>query len=239
MTTIVSMWSGPRNISTTMMRSFGARADTRAFDEPFYASYLAASGADHPYRHETLDAYPNDFSDVLDWITHAEDAPLVFLKHIAYHIADGQDLAFLEGWRNFLLIRDPRAMVASFSNKYDDAAPIIRSYEIELKMYEYLRARDLACPIIDASDVLKAPHKMLEALCDVLSIPFDPAMLGWEKGPRPYDGPWAAHWYDAVWGSTGFKKYAERPISLSEDLESVAAKAMPAYPRLYDARLIA
>ena len=221
------------------MRSFGARADTRAFDEPFYATYLAASGAEHPHRNEILDAYPNDFDGVLDWIADADQTPIVFLKHIAYHLTDEQDLSFLAGWRNILLIRDPRAMIASFSNKYDDAAPVIRSYEVELRMFDYLTARGLPCPIIDATDMLKEPEKMLRALCAALSIPFDASMLAWEKGRKPYDGPWAAHWYDAVWESTGFKPFVEKSPSLDKDLEVIAAKAMDAYRRLYEKRLTA
>ncbi|HNS85397.1 MAG TPA: hypothetical protein PKH09_00760 [Parvularculaceae bacterium] len=239
MTTIVSMWSGPRNISTTMMRSFAARNDALAIDEPFYATYLAASGAEHPYRRETLDDYPNEFDGVIDWIAGETEKPILFLKHIAYHLSSDQDFAFLERWRNFLLIRDPRAMVASFTNKYDDAAPIIRSYEIELRMFEHLSARGLACPIVDAADMLKAPEAMLKALCRALDIAFDPAMLAWKKGPKPEDGPWAAHWYDAVWESTGFKPYVEKTPMLDKDLEAIAAAAAAAYRRLYDERLTA
>jgi Sulfotransferase domain len=40
----VAMWSGPRTISTAMMRSFGSRPDTLVVDEPLYVYYLAAGG---------------------------------------------------------------------------------------------------------------------------------------------------------------------------------------------------
>src|SRR5207302_710674 len=36
----IAMWSGPRNISTAMMRAWGNRPDTFVIDEPFYAFYL-------------------------------------------------------------------------------------------------------------------------------------------------------------------------------------------------------
>lgn len=237
MTVTVSMWSGPRNISTTMMRSFGNRADARAIDEPFYACYLAASGADHPYRKETLAAYPNDFAGVLRRIDDETSAPILFLKHIAYHLPEGADYSFLAGWRNFLLIRDPRAMVASFSNKFDDVTPIVRSYEIELGIYEFLTAQNLPCPIVDAADILESPEPMLRALCAALDISFDPAMLAWAPGPRPEDGPWAPHWYDAVWASSGFRPYVEKKLTLSNDLELIAERAMGAYRRLGELRL--
>lgn len=237
MTTVISMWSGPRNISTTMMRSFGARADMSVLDEPFYAAYLQRSGAAHPYREETLAAYPRTFEAVIDRIGRARPQPALFLKHIAYHLPDGTSFSFLEGWRNFLLIRDPRAMVASFADRFEDVTPVVRSYEIELGIHRHLTARGLSCPVVDAADVLHAPEAMLRALCAALGLPFDPAMLAWPSGPRPEDGPWAPHWYEAVWSSTGFKPPAPKEIKLSKELEAVAARAMPAYRALAGLRL--
>ena len=237
MTTVISMWSGPRNISTTMMRSFASRADTAAIDEPFYAAYLARTGARHPYREETLAACPSTVEGALDLIARADASPLLFLKHIAYHLPEGVDLTFLRGWRNFLLIRDPRAMVASFADKYEDVTPIVRSYEVALAILDYLAAQGLPCPIVDAADMLAAPEPMLRALCAALDLAFDRAMLSWPAGNRPEDGPWAPHWYGAVRASTGFNPPGEKDISLSKALEDSAALAMPSYQSLYARRL--
>ena len=234
MTTIISMWSGPRNISTTMMRSFGNRADTAAIDEPFYAWFLKTTGANHHYRKETLAAYPNDWEGVTEWINRAPETgeEITFLKHIAYHLPDDADLSFTLPHRNFLLIRDPRAMVASFADKYEDVTPIVRSYEMALRIAEFLAARGHPCPIVDAADILKAPEPMLRALCHALGISFDRSMLTWPEGPRPEDGPWAPHWYDMVWASSGFRPYVEKSAKLSRELEEIAGKALPAYNRL-------
>lgn len=238
--TIISMWSGPRNISTTMMRSFGARADCAAIDEPFYAFYLAASGADHPYRKETLAACPASRAGVLDLIAgKSATAPILFLKHIAYHLPDDDDLAFLAEWRNFLLIRDPRAMVASFANKFEDVTPIARSFAMERRIERFLAARGLPCPIVDAADILKAPAPMLAALCAAVDIPYDPAMVHWAAGPRPEDGPWAPHWYDAVWASSGFMPFVDKKPRLSRELEEVAGLSLADYQYLRDRRLAA
>lgn len=239
MATIISMWSGPRNISTTMMRAFANRGDTAAIDEPFYACYLKASGAEHPYRKETLAAYPSDRRAVLRWIDAPPPGgePIVFLKHIAYHLAEDDDLGFLRSHRNFLLIRDPRAMVASFAEKFDDVRPIVRSYTMAMKIFDYLAAHGISCPVIDAADVLRSPELMLAALCDALGISFDGNMLAWAAGPRPEDGPWAPHWYDAVRSSTGFAPYVEKNPLLSPALETAAAEANDAYISLYGRRL--
>lgn len=237
MTAVISMWSGPRNISTTMMRSFGNRQDASALDEPFYACYLARSGADHPFRSETMAAYPCDFGGVLRWIEFASLRPVLFLKHIAYHMPEDEDFSFLEGWRNFLLIRDPAAMVASFSNKFEDVAPIVASYDVELRIHDHLSSRSLPCPIVDAADILAAPGPMLTALCRALGVPFDPNMLAWAPGPRPEDGPWAPHWYDAVVASDGFRPSVDKKPNLSRELAAAAALATPAYEALRSRRL--
>lgn len=237
MTAVISMWSGPRNISTTMMRSFGNRRDASALDEPFYGYYLAKSGADHPYRSETMAAYPCEFDGVLEWIEKASLRPVLFLKHIAYHLPDDADLSFLEGWRNFLLIRDPAAMVASFADKFEDVTPIIESYDVELRIHRHLIDRGLACPIVDAADILSAPERMLTALCAALGVPFDPDMLSWAPGPRPEDGPWAPHWYEAVVASDGFRPYVDKKPNLSRELAEIAAKATPSYEALRTERL--
>lgn len=231
------MWSGPRNISTTMMRSFGNRADTSALDEPFYAVYLERSGAEHPYRAETMAKYPTRFSDVMNWIEMARDNDLLFLKHIAYHIEEDADLSFIEGWRNFFLIRDPAEMVASFSNKFEDVSPIIASYRMEARMLDHLSARGLPCPVVDAADILKNPERTLRALCAALEIEFDHLMLAWLPGERTEDGPWAPHWYDAVWASTGFKPYVEKKPKLSSELAAIAEMAMADYLQLREVRI--
>ncbi len=240
MTTIVAMWSGPRNISTTMMRAFGNRGDTRAIDEPFFADYLARSGADHPYRKETLAAYPTTFAGAIAWIDRASrEKPMLFLKHIAYHLEEAFDPEFLFGWRNFLLIRDPRAMVASFSNKFEEVTPIAQSYAVERRIFERASKRGLPCPIVDAADIQRAPEAMMRALCMALDISYDPAMLAWPAGPRPEDGPWAPHWYDSVRASTGFRPYVEKKLELAENLEKIAERAMPDYQFLSARRLLA
>jgi hypothetical protein len=236
-TVVVSMWSGPRNISTTMMRAFGNRADTSAIDEPFYGEFLARTGADHPYREETLAARPQTFERVLREIEETRAPPVLFLKHIAYHLPDAADLRFLDGWRNFLLIRDPRAMVASFADRLEDVAPIVKSYEMELAIHDHLTARGLACPVVDAADILDAPERALRALCAALGLSFDPAMLAWAPGPRPEDGPWAPHWYAAVRSSVGFRAPEEKKLTLSSELEAIAARAAPAYRRLWERRI--
>ncbi len=234
----IAMFSGPRNISTTVMRAFENRADTAVLDEPFYACYLIESGAPHPMRDEILRAQPHRWTDVVDALTAPAPGgePIRFQKHIAFHFAGGAPLDWLKGARIFHLIRDPRAMVASYANKYDDLAPIIDSYRMQRIIDE--RAGG-ACPVVDARDILLNPDAMLQKLCAALDIEFDDAMLSWPAGKRDTDGVWADHWYDAVASSTGFKPYKEQLLDLTPAQEDVAAKCMADYDFFHNRRIIA
>ena len=54
----IAAWSGPRNISTAMMRAWENRPDCIVVDEPLYAHYLQATQLDHPARDEVIAAGP-------------------------------------------------------------------------------------------------------------------------------------------------------------------------------------
>ena len=69
MTKHIAMWSGPRNISTAMMRSFENRPDTFVSDEPFYGYYLNNTDIDHPGKKEVLRSMEYDWDKVVDYIT--------------------------------------------------------------------------------------------------------------------------------------------------------------------------
>lgn len=230
----IAMFSGPRNISTTIMRAFGNRPDTIVWDEPFYGCYLKESGAPHPMRDDILAATSTDRSTVAEALRTPtrNQISFSFEKHIAFHFQKTNDFDWLKGARLFHLIRDPRAMVASYEKKYGDTTPIIDSLKIQRRLYEKASA-----PVIDAEDVLKNPEGVLQQLCTALDVPFTDKMLHWPAGPRDSDGVWGPHWYDAVLASTGFKPWQEKPIALSEDMEKVAEACQPDYEFFHQLRL--
>ena len=86
--------------------------------------------------------------------------------------------------------------------------------------------------VIDASDIRMNPEGSLRALCSSIDLEWDRAMLSWATGPKPFDGVWSAHWYDAVHRSSGFAKVEKDLPQLRGDLASVNEKALPLYERL-------
>ena len=222
--TQIAMIAGPRNISTTMMRAFEARGDCAVYDEPFYGCYLKQTRLPHPMRDQIIKAMETDWQAVIAHLSTPlpNGITLSFEKHIAFHFTQDAPLDWLGTRKIFLLIRNPRAMVASYVRKYDHTAPLIDSLTFQRRLFDTLSAKNMPCPIIDSDDILRAPKQMLSRLCEALSIPFDQGMLSWSSGLRASDGIWAPHWYDAVASSTGFKPYQERKISLAPDQEKIA-----------------
>jgi len=234
----IAMWSGPRNISTAMMRSFENRADCAVVDEPFYAAYLAETGLDHPMRGEVLASQPTDWRAVADGLA-AAGGLVVYEKHMAHHMLPGFGLGWVRDCRNAFLIRDPAEVLASYVAKRGEVTlediGVVRQREIFEREADRLGK---APPVVRGAGVTADPRGTLSLLCDALGIGFDEAMLGWPAGTRDSDGVWAPAWYDSVWKSTGFetpKREAYPP--LPDALQRIADAARPHYEVLLKHRL--
>ena len=236
----IAMWSGPRNISTAMMRAFENRPDCAVSDEPFYAHYLAATGIDHPMREAVMAAQPTDWRQVVVQVTGPAPggAPLWYQKHMTHHMIPAVGRDWFPEVAHAFLIRDPRAMAASYAAKREGATAADLGAQLQGELYDEVVARTgREPPVIDAADVLADPERMLALLCAALGIAFDPAMLSWPAGRRESDGIWGEHWYASVWASSGFRAPAAQDIALTPELEAVAASCMPFYERLHGRRL--
>jgi len=238
----IAMWSGPRNISTAMMRAFGARADCAISDEPFYAAYLAATGLVHPLREQVICAQPTDWRLVAETMLGPVpgDKPVWYQKHMTHHMVDGFGREWIDSCANAFLIRAPEAVLASYHRVREDftLAEIGLATQIEL----FFRAGDRlgrTPPVIEGQDVLADPEGVLRALCAALDLGFDPAMLSWPAGPRATDGVWAPAWYAAVERSTGFSPPHPEPgfDDLPDALKPLAERARPLYETLAAHRL--
>ena len=235
MTVRVAMWSGPRNISTAMMRAWENRPDTVVVDEPFYAAYLARTGIDHPGRDAVIASQPTDPADVVRRLRAHVSADVHYAKQMTHHLAEDADLGWIADFRNVLLVRDPAEVVASYVRSREACEPADIGL---LQQVRLLEAMPESPPVVDAGDFLRAPETYLRWLCDWLGIAFTDRMLHWPAGPRESDGVWAPYWYDAVLRSTGFEPYRPRRVELTPEGEEVVAATRPAYERLYDARLV-
>ncbi len=229
------MWSGPRNLSTALMRAFGNRPDCVVSDEPFYAAYLAISGADHPMREEVLRHHGTDWRKVAGAIAGPPPGgrDLWYQKHMTHHMLPEISREWMRACRHAFLIRHPARVLASYAAKREAVALFDIGFAEQEALFE--EAQEImgeAPPVIDADALLADPPGVLRALCDALAIPFSEKMLSWPAGPRDTDGVWAEHWYDAVNRSTGFGPARAMPTLDDPHLKRIEAEALPIYERL-------
>lgn len=238
--TRIAMWSGPRNISTAMMRAFENRADCAVWDEPFYAHYLSTTGLDHPMRGAVIDAGEVDGQAVANHCGGAPDGPnrhgnrptLWYQKHMTVHMRRDTPLDFLPRVRNAFLIRKPAAVLASYHDRRADPTADDIGFIRQAQLFDHIcQLEGKAPPVIDSDAVLNAPEASLKSLCAALGIQFDTAMLAWPAGQRDSDGVWAAHWYKSVESSTGFAPPGS-PRPLPDHLRALADSSLPYYEKL-------
>lgn len=230
----INLWSSPRNISTAIMYSFAQREDCRVVDEPLYAHYLLnqPTEAIHPGREEILKSQPHNGEEVVRWMLRHDFGPkAVIFKQMTHHLV-ALDRDFLPRMINVLLIRDPRAILASFSKVVE--APTAEDVGIpqQMELFRQLKAEGGLAAVVDARKLLLHPRQVMATLCERVGLPFQYNMLSWEAGARPEDGVWAPHWYANVHKSTGFQPYREKTYDLAPALEKIAAQCAPLYEEM-------
>jgi hypothetical protein len=236
------MWSGPRNISTAMMRSFENRPDCVVADEPFYAAFLAATGQDHPMREAVLASQPTNPQEVIESLLGPvpNGRAVFYQKHMTHHMLRDMDRAWIASCRNAFLIRAPEQVLMSYRARRDVVTLDDVGYLQQAELFDSVCDKlGKPPPVVDAADVRADPRAMLTALCQALDIPFFAEMLSWPPGPRATDGVWAPAWYGAVEQSTGFhtSPVREERIELEARLRPIAEAAQPIYDRLKRCKL--
>ena len=236
----IAMWSGPRNMSTTMMRSFGARADTSCVDEPFYAAYLSTKNIVHPMQNEILAAQSSDPAVVADQLvngTHA--APIFYQKQMTHHILDSFPTEWMRDIHHHVfLIRHPARVIASYARKMETMTLEAMGFPQQSRIAETVSDLAGRSPIVvDSDDVLRNPEGMMKSICKALDIAWDEAMLNWTAGSKAEDGAWAPHWYDKVNASTGFGPPPGPLPQLTGSQADHLEAALPLYDALWEIRL--
>lgn len=239
--TRIAMWSGPRNISTAMMRAWENRNDTFVTDEPFYACYLAGTGIQHPGRDSVLASQSTDWHEVIQQCTSATDGPcsVHYQKHMTQHMLPEYDLDWLETLVNVFLIRSPEEVVASYSKTRPDLNSADLGYVQQSRLFEYVAKKTGTIPlVISAESVLKNPAYTLTAICDRAGIEFDENMLSWPAGKRESDGIWGKYWYKNVEKSTGFGEPRNGKPELTTQQRAIADQCEPYYNAMLEHCLV-
>jgi hypothetical protein len=231
----IAMWSGPRNLSTALMRSFGNRGDCAVIDEPFYAAYLAISGAAHPMRDAVLAHHETDWRKVAAALAGPAPGgkPLFYQKHMTHHMLPEIGRDWMRACRHAFLIRNPARVLASYAAKREAVRLADIGFVQQAELFdEAAGLAGKAPPVLDADALLAEPARLLASLCAALGVPFKEEMLTWPAGPRETDGVWGAHWYDAVNRSTGFGASAPTPRLDDPLLARIEEQALPLYSKL-------
>ena len=234
------MWSGPRNLSTSMMYSFGNRIDTTIVDEPYYAAYLHYSGVVHPMNEEILNSQPWDPDLISAGLTKEplNGFTIWYQKLMTHHMLPEFSLDWIAQQENVFLIRHPARVIASYAKKRGRLTLDDLGFAQQKRIFERCLTVCRTPPIvIDSDDILEQPKVALGALCAVLGIEFDSRMLNWPSGARQEDGVWAPHWYDAVHKSTEFGSISGPVPTLAVEFDEVLRPAMEIYAQLSELKL--
>jgi hypothetical protein len=237
----IAMWSGPRNISTAMMRSWGNREDTTVIDEPFYAFYLKSTGIQHPAVDEVIATGETDWRKVVAQLIGPipNGKQIFFQKQMTHHLLPQIDREWLDAVTNCFLIRDPRGVIASYLKKREDPALEDLGFVQQAEIFDLIRTRTKAVPpVVDARDVLQNPERTLRLLCEAVGVEFNVSMLSWPSGLRDTDGIWAKHWYGEVAKTTSFQPYRATHTEVPARFREIYEHCRDCYDRLNQHRLL-
>lgn len=239
--TRLAMWSGPRNLSSAMMRAWENRADTCVVDEPFYAAFLSSSSVRHPMQEQVIASQPTSTVEVIRKNLRndlSDGHTIQFQKHMTQHIIGEVDVAWFKSVKHAFLIRHPAEVVASYSSKRESVTATDIGFFQQKNIYDLAIKLGFEPPIVDAADILKNPKGCLTVLCENLDLDFDESMLHWPAGTRDSDGVWAEHWYHSVQHSTGFAPYRKKQVTLNSIEQDIVDRCMPIYNELHNQRII-
>jgi hypothetical protein len=231
----IACWSGPRNISTALMRSWSSRNDSFVSDEPFYAYYLREKQLKHPMYKEIIGYYPNTYDDVVTSLSSEipNGKEHWYQKHMAHHLIDLNNIDWIKKFENCILIRHPKDVINSYIKKNTLNHVDELGYPQQYKIMRYLDSIDKKFIVIDSNILLNNPEKILSQWCSSINLEFDISMLKWQKGTHPQDGIWWKHWYDNVITTTHFQKFSANQRDLDKKYQSIYDEALDYYNKLY------
>ena len=225
------MWSGPRNLSTALMRSFENREDTKVLDEPFYAYYLKETKKNHPLANEIINKYETNLEKIIDLVTEENDF-IYFQKHMSHHIIKKIPINWITKGINCFLIRHPKEVLLSYIQKNDLIDSNDLGYPAQLRLFNYIKTSNKKILVIDAKDLSEKPEIILKKICKKINIPFTEKMLNWPKGRRDSDGIWEKIWYKNVKSSTTFNKILNKEYEIPKKYNHIYNECLRIYDQL-------
>lgn len=238
----IAMWSGPRNVSTALMRSFGSRADTVVCDEPLYAYYLERTGLPHPMADEIIARHESDWRAVSRWLVGPlpPGKSVFYQKHMAHHLLPDIEREWLRELTHAFLVREPGAMLLSLDAVIPNPTLMDTGLPQQVELFDQVsRLTGSVPPIVDSEDLLADPRGVLTKLCERLDLEFEPGMLSWEPGVRATDGCWAEAWYGNALASTGFGPHRARTRPVPANMSTLERECAALYERLHEHRIVA
>ena len=233
---IIACWSGPRNISTALMRSWSSRKDTFVIDEPFYAYYLKKTGLNHPMKKEIISNYPTNSNNIINNLISKvpNNKKIWYQKHMAHHLLNTDDLSWIKNFKNCILIRHPKFVINSYIKKNELNSVADLGYPQQLSIIKFLQKEKIKFYLIESDIFLSDPQKKLSDWCNFLKIDFDQRMLSWPKGPHVNDGIWGKHWYENINNSQKFSKKIGDSSNRFEEFKFIYDEAIYLYKKIYN-----
>ena len=230
----LAVWSGPRNISTALMYSFGNRDDFEIIDEPFYANYLIETGLDHPMRKEIILSQPENVTTVINNLTkdRSNMGKNLYQKHMTHHMVNSVPRDWFNQVKHVFLLRHPVRVISSFSKKYKNVSADDIGFKKQVELFSEILKRGLDPIVVNSEDIRKEPEGTLTKLCERLNLRFQKSMLSWPMGGNKQDGVWASHWYESAHKSTGFSGPEDILPNLEGDNAMLAEASLPLYRSL-------
>ncbi len=228
---IIACWSGPRNISTALMRSWSSRMDTFVSDEPFYAYYLKETKLEHPMHKEIIDKYSSNYNKIIKYLTGEipENKKIWYQKHMAHHILDLKNIDWISNFENCILLRHPKEVISSYTKKNQLNSAEELGYPQQYEIINFLKKMNKSYIVIDSKELLKDPKKSLSNWCRKTNIEFDKSMLKWRKGNHVNDGIWWESWYNKVIETTEFRQFEKKDINIENKFDSIYNESMKYY----------
>lgn len=240
-TTRIAMWSGPRNISTALMRSWGSRADTVVMDEPFYAHYLKYTGLDHPGAEEVVAHHETDWRRVADDLAAPlpEGKCLLYAKMMSHHLLSHIEIDWMDEMVHCFLIREPREMLTSLLHFLPRPRLVDTGLPQQIRIFRWIqKITGKVPPVIDSKDVLEDPPGILRALCEAIGVEYTDAMLRWQPGIHASDGIWAKDWYKQIEKATTFSPYRPKADKVPAEFRQLLEECEGLYGEMYQERVV-